>query len=86
MKFQEEDLLALLRDEETAEDKVIQTNISDEELEKIMDRSDLIVDLDDGEKAKADADADADAVPLKGPGWEVVLPTGTGGMLSTLNS
>ena len=61
---------------------MIQTDISDEELEKIMDRSDLIVDLDDGEKAKADADA----VPLKGPGWEVVLPTGTGGMLSTLNS
>ncbi|XWS29305.1 hypothetical protein CRYUN_Cryun24cG0017600 [Craigia yunnanensis] len=80
--FEEEDLLALLRDEETAEDKMIQTNISDEELEKILDRSDLIVDSDDGKKAKADADA----VPLKGPGWEVVLPTGTGGMLSTLNS
>ncbi|XVF15747.1 hypothetical protein REPUB_Repub09cG0182500 [Reevesia pubescens] len=80
--FEEEDLLALLRDEETPEDKMIQTDISDEDLEKILDRSDLIVDSDDGEKAKATADA----VPLKGPGWEVVLPTGTGGMLSTLNS
>ncbi|XVF62019.1 hypothetical protein PTKIN_Ptkin08bG0183000 [Pterospermum kingtungense] len=76
--FEEEDLLALLRDNETAEDKMIQTDISDEDLEKILDRSDLIVDADDGEKAKS--------VPLKGPGWEIVLPTGTGGMLSTLNS
>ena len=81
-KFQEEDLLALLQNEETAEDKTIQTDISDEELEKILDQSDLIVDSDDGEKVKATADA----VSLKGSGWEVVLPTGTGGMLSTLNS
>ncbi|KAH1072832.1 hypothetical protein J1N35_025160 [Gossypium stocksii] len=79
---EEEDLLALLRDEETAEDKMIQTDISDEDLERILDRSDLIADTSDKEKAQASADA----VPLKGPGWEVVLPTGTGGMLSTLNS
>ncbi|KAE8685390.1 ATP-dependent DNA helicase DDM1 [Hibiscus syriacus] len=76
--IEEDDLLALLRDEETAEDKMIQTDISDEDLERILDRSDLIVDSGNGEEAKA--------VPLKGPGWEVVLPTGTGGMLSTLNS
>ncbi|KAK8995618.1 hypothetical protein V6N11_075884 [Hibiscus sabdariffa] len=80
--IEEEDLLALLRDEETAEDKMIQTDISDEDLERILDRSDLIVDSGDGEEAKVSANA----VPLNGPGWEVVLPTGTGGMLSTLNS
>ncbi|XWS42046.1 hypothetical protein CRYUN_Cryun17cG0134900 [Craigia yunnanensis] len=62
----EEDLLALLQNEDTAEDKMVQTDTSDEELEKILDRSDLIVDSDDGEKAKATADA----VSLKGPGWE----------------
>ncbi|EOX91120.1 Chromatin remodeling 1 isoform 1 [Theobroma cacao] len=81
--WEEEDLLALLRDEETAEDKMIQTDISDEDLERLLDRSDLVTESDNGEKAKA---ATADAVPLKGPGWEVVLPTGSGGMLSTLNS
>ncbi|OMO56882.1 SNF2-related protein [Corchorus capsularis] len=80
--LKEDDILSLLKDEETAEDKMVQTDISDEDLEKIMDRSDLIADPDEGEKAKA---AIANAVPLKGPGWEVVLPTGTGGMLSTLN-
>ncbi|XVF17882.1 hypothetical protein REPUB_Repub10bG0162900 [Reevesia pubescens] len=79
---EEEDLLALLRDEENAEDKMIQTDISEEDLERLLDRSDLIADSVDGEKAKPIADA----VPLKGPGWEVVLPSGSGGMLSTLNS
>lgn len=62
---------------------MIQTDISDEDLERLLDRSDLVTESDNGEKAKA---ATADAVPLKGPGWEVVLPTGSGGMLSTLNS
>ncbi|KAE8685986.1 ATP-dependent DNA helicase DDM1 [Hibiscus syriacus] len=80
--IEEDDLLALIRNEETAEDKMIQTDISDKDLERILDRSDLIADSGDGEEAKASANA----VPLKGPGWEVVLPTGTGGMLSTLNS
>lgn len=74
--LQEEDLIALLRDEESAEDKMIQTNITDEELEKVLDRSDLIGTPPDP----------ADALPLKGPGWEVVVPTASGGMLSSLNS
>uniref|UniRef100_A0A2C9WKY3 ATP-dependent DNA helicase DDM1 n=1 Tax=Manihot esculenta TaxID=3983 RepID=A0A2C9WKY3_MANES len=76
--LEEEDLLALVRDEESAEDKWIQTDISDEDLERVMDRSDLI-----GDSAENDV---VDGVPLKGPGWEVVIPTATGGMLSTLNS
>lgn len=73
---QEEDLIALLREEESAEDKMIQTDISDEELEKVLDRSDLV-----GTPKEA-----ASALPMRGPGWEVVVPTAGGGMLSTLNS
>lgn len=61
---------------------MVQTDISDENLERLLDRTDLIADSENGENAAAIADA----VPLKGPGWEVVLPTGTGGMLSTLSS
>ena len=81
--MQDEDLLALLREAETAEDKMIQTDITDEELEKVLDRSDLVVGaLNDDEESKGAAAA----IPLKGPGWEVVITTATGGMLSTLNS
>lgn len=79
LKFQEEDLLALLRDVETEEDKLIQTDISDEDLDRILDRSDLITD-------KEKSETTGHSVPLKGPGWEVVIPTASGGMLSTLNS
>lgn len=79
--LEEEDLLALLQYEETAEDKMIQTDISEEDLERVLDRADLIAGcLDDEEKPGAAV------YPLKGPGWEVVIPTATGGMLSTLNS
>ncbi|GMP31755.1 hypothetical protein CsSME_00005835 [Camellia sinensis var. sinensis] len=81
--MEEEELLALLRDEEDAEDKMIQTDVSDEDLERILDRSDLIAGplAEDGKP-----DFAVSLLPLKGPGWEVVLPTATGGMLSTLNS
>ncbi|KAG6666529.1 hypothetical protein CIPAW_01G036800 [Carya illinoinensis] len=80
--FEQEDLLALLREEETAEDKMIQTDISNEDLERVLDRSDLVVDaLNNDEKSNGGG-----VFPLKGPGWEVVIPTATGGMLSTLNS
>lgn len=63
---------------------MIQTMITDEDLERVLDRSDLVVTPDDHEEAKADGIAGA--LPLKGPGWEVVLPTAGGGMLATLNS
>ncbi|XP_050226805.1 ATP-dependent DNA helicase DDM1 [Mercurialis annua] len=82
--MEEDDILALFRDDETAEDKLIQTDITDEDLERVMDRNDLIVysaDNDDKE-----TNAAIESIPLKGPGWEVVVPTATGGMLSTLNS
>ncbi|XP_045814264.1 ATP-dependent DNA helicase DDM1-like [Trifolium pratense] len=75
-----EDILALLRDEETAEDKMIQKDISDEDLEKLLDRSDLVINSSTDEKAPVST------FPLKGPGWEVVISAASGGMLSTLNS
>ncbi|KAH6797117.1 chromatin remodeling 1 [Perilla frutescens var. hirtella] len=78
--IKEEELLALLRDEESEEDKRIQTDISDEDLEKVLDRSDLVVgSSEEGETKQS-------VIPLQGPGWEVVIPTATGGVLSTLNS
>ncbi|KAL9258714.1 ATP-dependent DNA helicase DDM1-like protein [Drosera capensis] len=81
--MEEEDLLALLRDEEDAEDKVIQTDISEEELERLMDRTDLIaIQTDDTETSTQPAKS---VLPLKGPGWEVVLPNSGGGMLSNIN-
>ncbi|CAI9764548.1 unnamed protein product [Fraxinus pennsylvanica] len=78
----EEELLALLRDEEDGNDKWIQMSISDKNLEKILDRNDLIVNSSDNKNHEAKPFP----IPLKGPGWEVVIPTATGGMLSTLNS
>ena len=76
---QEGELLALLKDEQDEEDRMIQTDISDEDLLKLMDWSDL-----SGPPGGANA---APLVPLKGPGWEVVVPTKSGGgMLSSLTS
>lgn len=79
---EEEDLLALLRDQETAEEKWIQTDISEDDLERVLDRSDLIP----GSSEDGKTGSDSTVLPLKGPGWEVVVPTVAGGMLSTLNS
>ncbi|KAK7252908.1 hypothetical protein RIF29_37176 [Crotalaria pallida] len=84
VELEEEDILALLRgDEETAEDKFIQTDISDEDLAKLLDRSDLVIHNSRDDK---NFKAPVSTFPLRGPGWEVVLPTASGGMLSTLNS
>ena len=82
MLLQEEDLLALLREEEDAEDKMVQTDISDEDLSKVLDRSDLIGSTNEDKGSNMDKPL----FPLKGPGWEVVIPTAGGSVLSTLNS
>lgn len=74
--------MALLRDEETAEDKLIQTDISDDDLEKLLDRSDLLA---GSPNSAENTDAPSNGMPLKGPGWEVVVPTATVGVLSSLN-
>ncbi|KAK7355740.1 hypothetical protein VNO80_15001 [Phaseolus coccineus] len=61
----EKDVLAFLRDEETAEDKMIRTDISDEDLEKLLDRSDLIiVNNSDDDNSKPPCST----IPLKGQG------------------
>lgn len=78
--YQEEDLLALLRDDDSEEDKLTQTDISDEDLQRVLDRSDLVV------GPPSEDEPSVNVVPLKGPGWDVVIPTASGGMLSTLNS
>ncbi|KAM7264845.1 hypothetical protein ACFE04_002528 [Oxalis oulophora] len=82
--LQEEELIALLREEETEEDKMIQTDISDEDLERVLDRSDLLVSSSKSEDNLPTASV-SEAYPPKGPGWEVVIPTATSGVLSTLN-
>lgn len=76
-------MLVLLRDVEDEEDRWIQTDISDEDLEKVLDRSDLVIGSPTEDK---NGEAKGNLFPLKGPGWEVIIPTASGGMLSTLNS
>lgn len=62
---------------------MIQTDISEADMDRVLDRSDLVVPSgSDDEKSKVSGDL----YPNKGPGWEVVVPTSTGGVLSTLNS
>uniref|UniRef100_A0A1D1YNZ4 ATP-dependent DNA helicase DDM1 n=1 Tax=Anthurium amnicola TaxID=1678845 RepID=A0A1D1YNZ4_9ARAE len=78
--LEESELLALLRDVVDAEDKLVQRDISDEDLVRVLDRSDLIAAVDDG-------CPEAVSLPLKGPGWEVVIPAKSGGgLLSAVNS
>ncbi|XP_055806627.1 ATP-dependent DNA helicase DDM1-like [Solanum dulcamara] len=81
---EEEELLSLLKDQDSEEDKLVQTDVSDEDLERILDRSDLLIHPPSGEDGNTESCVNV--LPLKGPGWEVVIPTATGGMLSTLNS
>ncbi|OAY70014.1 ATP-dependent DNA helicase DDM1 [Ananas comosus] len=80
--LEEAELLALLQDEKDEEDKLIQTTISDEDLLRVLDRSDLIQPAIGGSDSAA-----INSLPLKGPGWEVVIPTKSGGsVLSSLSS
>ena len=71
--------MALLRDEEDPEDKLVQKDISDEDLVRVLDRSDLSVSAS-GEEVLC-------SFPPRGPGWEVVVPPKSGGgFLSTVAS
>lgn len=63
--MEEEDLLELLRDEETAEDKWIQTDISEYDLERVVDRSDLVAGAG---KEDEKSEFVSTILPLKGPG------------------
>ncbi|XP_073296404.1 ATP-dependent DNA helicase DDM1-like [Primulina huaijiensis] len=79
----EEELLAILRDDEDEKDKWIQTDISDEDLERVLDRSDLVMKSSEEDEKST---SKSTVIPLKGPGWEVVIPTATGGVLANLSS
>ncbi|PHT89024.1 ATP-dependent DNA helicase DDM1 [Capsicum annuum] len=81
--MEEEDLMALLRDDDSEEDKLMQTDISDEDLQRVLDRSDLVAGPPNEDVS---GESSVNVLPLKGPGWEVVIPTASAGMLSTLNS
>ncbi|KAK1287688.1 ATP-dependent DNA helicase DDM1 [Acorus calamus] len=82
--LEEAELLALLRDEVDEEDKLVQTDICDEDLLQVLDRSDLV---DAHATAKDGIERAVSALPLKGPGWEVVLPAKSGGgVLSSVSS
>ncbi|XP_075501519.1 ATP-dependent DNA helicase DDM1-like [Primulina tabacum] len=80
----EEELIALLRDEEDEVEREIQTDISDEDLDRVLDRSDLLI--SDSSEETDNFESKPSVTPLKGPGWEVVIPTATGGVLSSLSS
>ncbi|KAJ8431608.1 hypothetical protein Cgig2_025650 [Carnegiea gigantea] len=53
--------------EDDSEDKMVQTDISDEDLEKVLGCSDLVNNASDDEDPKTEKFV----LPLKGPGWEV---------------
>lgn len=77
LQFQDYELLAMLRDDPNEEDKLIQADISDNDLMRVMDRSDLV----------GPVGSSGSVLPLKGPGWEVVVPAKSGGnVLSSLNN
>ncbi|KAG6491150.1 hypothetical protein ZIOFF_052483 [Zingiber officinale] len=78
--LEESELLALLRNKEDPDDKQIETDISQEDLVRVMDRSDLVEPIDGG------APVSSCVLPLRGPGWEVVTPAQSGGMLSSLTA
>ena len=65
--------MALLRNDQNKEDMEVQsTEISDADLDVLMDRSDLALDWN-SEKAKKEGKR---VLPMTGPGWEVVVAGG----------
>lgn len=76
-------MLAILRDDEDEKDKWIQTDINDRDLERVLDRSDLVMKSSEEDEKST---SKSTFIPLKGPGWEVVIPTVTGDVLANLSS
>jgi ATP-dependent DNA helicase len=76
----ESELLALLQQERDEEEELVQSDeISESNLLKLLDRRDMI---NDSLKVGG---AGTDSLPLKGPGWEIVVRGGqVGGMLSSI--
>lgn len=71
--LEESDLLALIQQEKDEEEELIECEISESNLVRLMDRSDMLND------SAEHASENADTLPLKGPGWEVVVRSGQGG-------
>lgn len=78
--LKEHELLALLQQERDEEEELVQSDeISESNLLKLLDRSDMIKD-----SVKTSGTA-TDSLPLKGPGWEIIVRGGqVGGMLSSI--
>lgn len=73
--LQESDLIALLKQERDEEEELVQSaDISEENFLKLLDRSDLIIGSEDVKSV----------LPLKGPGWEVVIRSGKSNLLSSI--
>jgi hypothetical protein len=67
----------LLQQEKDEEEELIECEISEANLVRLMDRSDMLNDSAEN--------ANVDTLSLKGPGWEVVVRSGQGGsMLSSI--
>jgi ATP-dependent DNA helicase len=74
--LKESDLLALLKQEQDEEEEFVQSaEISDSNLQIALDRRDLLLDYEEG------INPDVQVLPMKGPGWEVVIQGGSGGNL-----
>lgn len=77
----------MLHNEEDEEDKFVQTDITDEDLVKVLDRSDLIIQGKGEENSNESIKDLPSPIPLRGPGWEVVVTVKSeAGMLSAVGS
>ena len=75
---QESDIIDMLKPKEDEEQAIVQSReISDADLELLLDRSDLVA-------SSKNLPPVASKLPSKGPGWEVVVASGGKGMLSSI--
>ncbi|KAH9314573.1 hypothetical protein KI387_023200 [Taxus chinensis] len=70
--LEEADLLDLLKQEKDEEGGLMQTEINESNLLRLLDRSDMLFDSAESEKTNSEP------LPLKGPGWEIVVRSGKG--------
>lgn len=76
--LEESDLLALLKQEQNEEEELVQSaEISEVNLLRLLDRADLVI----SSHQRRD---DTCNLPLKGPGWEVVVRSGKNNLLSSI--